>query len=86
MLKNLDLDTVKLDGAFFNSKTMEDKKENIIVKSIIDMTKALDMLTVAEGIESEKQMDFLNHTACDYVQGYIISKPLPIKEFEKLIR
>lgn len=65
---------------------MEDEKENIIVKSVIDTTKALDMYTVAEGIESEKQIDFLNKTACDYIQGYTISKPIPIEVFEKLIK
>lgn len=64
---------------------MENKKENIIVKSIIDMTQALNMLTVAEGIESKQQMEFLSKTACDYIQGYVISKPVSINEFERMI-
>lgn len=85
MLKNLELDTVKLDGAFFSSEAMENNKENIIVKSIINMTQELKMLTVAEGIETKQQLDFLNKTACKYIQGYIISKPVTIKEFENLI-
>lgn len=85
LLKDLELDTVKLDRAFFSSETMENEKENTIVKSIIDMTQALNMLTVAEGIESKQQMEFLDKTACDYIQGYVISKPVSINEFEKMI-
>ena len=85
MLKDLELDTVKLDGAFFSSENMDNQKENIIVRSIIDMTKKLDMSTVAEGIETVDQINFLNMTPCDLVQGYVISKPVPIREFEKLV-
>ena len=85
LLKDLELDTVKLDRAFFSSEMMENVKENIIVKSIIDMTKALNMLTVAEGIESKQQTEFLNNTACDFIQGYVISKPVTIREFENMI-
>lgn len=85
LLKDLELDTVKLDRAFFSSEKMKNEKENIIVKSIIDMTKALNMLTVAEGIESKYQMEFLNKTACDFIQGYVVSKPVSINEFENMI-
>lgn len=86
MLKDLELDTVKLDGAFFSSENMDNQKENIIVRSIIDMTNKLDMSTVAEGIETIHQMNFLSMTPCDLVQGYVISRPVPIAEFETLIR
>ena len=85
MLKDLELDTVKLDGAFFSSRGMDNPKENIIVKSMLDLTKKLDMATVAEGIETDKQMDFLRLTSCDLVQGYVISKPVPVREFEMLV-
>lgn len=85
MLKDLELDTVKLDSAFFSSEKMDNQKENIIVKSMIDMTKKLDMSTVAEGIETSNQMDFLSMTPCDLIQGYVISKPIPIGQFEKLV-
>lgn len=85
MLKELELDTVKLDGAFFSSRAMQNEKENTIVKSIIDMTQALHMLTVAEGIETHRQLEFLDNTTCDYIQGYVISKPVTIGEFESII-
>ena len=85
MLKDLELDTVKLDGAFFSSRGMDNPKENIVVKSMLDLTKKLDMATVAEGIETDKQMDFLRLTSCDLVQGYVISKPVPVREFEMLV-
>ena len=55
------------------------------MKSMLDLTKKLDMATVAEGIETDKQMDFLRLTSGDLVQGYVISKPVPVREFEMLV-
>lgn len=83
-LKDLDVDTIKLDKAFFSSEKMENNRENIIIGSVLDMAKSLDMETVAEGIETMEQVDFLSQTSCDLVQGYVFSKPLPILSFEKL--
>ena len=49
------------------------------------MAKELDMTTVAEGIETVPQVEFLKHTTCDLIQGYVYSKPVPVHEFEKLL-
>lgn len=84
-LKDLEVDAIKLDGAFFSSKNMENDKENIIVKSVVDLANSLEMATVAEGIETMSQTDFLRTVSCDLIQGFVFSKPLPIEEFEKLV-
>ena len=47
------------------------------------MAKRLDIKTVAEGIETEEQVEYLKSIGCDIIQGYYFSKPIPIDEFEK---
>lgn len=84
-LKDLDVDAIKLDKAFFTSPQMNDEKENIVVESVLDLSKALHMETIAEGVETEGQKAFLCKTACDMIQGYVFSKPLPIHDFNKLV-
>lgn len=85
MLKNLDIDTIKLDKAFFENSS-NDKKGQIIIKSAIDMADKLEIKSVAEGVETQKHVDFLKTTGCNIAQGYFYSKPIPIEEFEKLIK
>lgn len=85
-LKDLEVDTIKLDKAFFSSAKMNNDKENIIIRSMLDMAKSLNMTTVAEGIETIDQTSFLRDTSCDFIQGYVFSKPLSILGFEKLIQ
>lgn len=50
------------------------------------MAKHIEIITVAEGVETYEQLDFLKKTDCDMIQGYIFSKPLPIREFEEVLR
>ncbi|MFR1599008.1 MAG: EAL domain-containing protein, partial [Coprobacillus cateniformis] len=85
MLKNLEVDTIKLDKSFFATKDMSYEKEKIIVKNIIDMAKALNISTVAEGIETHEQVNFLEHTECDLIQGFVYSRPIPIQNFNDLL-
>nr|UWI50705.1 EAL domain-containing protein [Clostridioides difficile] len=85
MLKDIYVDTIKLDGAFFKSERLDSRRERDIIVSIIDLAKKLNMTTVAEGIETEFQKKFLREINCDMLQGYVFSKPLPIKDFEKLM-
>ena len=58
-------------------------RANIVVKNIIDLAKSLDMTVVAEGIETQEQVDFLKTTECDLIQGYFYSKPISAKDFEE---
>lgn len=81
-LKELPLDVIKLDAEFFRGAD-DTGKGKIIVNETIDLAKKLDMRTVAEGIETKEQVDFLADLGCDLIQGYYFAKPMPIQEFEQ---
>ena len=80
MLKDIEVDRLKIDREFFTSgKNIE--KANIIIKNIISMSKELGIGTIAEGVETEEQYDFLKLCGCDTVQGFYMSEPLPSDEY-----
>ncbi|MDO4324603.1 MAG: EAL domain-containing protein [bacterium] len=80
LLKEFDVDTLKLDRSFFLD--MSSGKARDIIQSVVELAIKLEVGTVAEGIEQTEQMDFLYSIQCDTVQGYFFSKPLPMQEFE----
>lgn len=80
-LKEMPLDTLKLDAEFFRDKEFEGKGK-LIVGDTIALAKKLDMKIVAEGIETREQVDFLASVDCDLIQGYYFDKPMPVEEFE----
>lgn len=82
-LRKIPADELKLDQSFI-SDLSEGDKSCAIVSSIIYLAKKLGVRTVAEGVETGEQLDFLQTTACDMYQGYFFSKPVPIKEFLSL--
>ena len=53
---------------------------------MIKMAKSLDMLVIAEGVEEEKQVKMLKRLGCDYIQGYYFAKPMPKKDYVKLLQ
>ncbi len=82
MLKNLHVDTLKMDRSFFvDGKNA--RRDDMLIDSIIKMSHNLGMYVVAEGIETQKQVDLLRSMNCDAIQGYFYAKPMPISEFEK---
>lgn len=83
-LKDLPLDVIKLDAGFFRDASNSERGEKII-RNTIEMAKDLNMKIVAEGIEREDQVKFLNSIGCDLIQGYYFAKPMKIDEFEKLV-
>lgn len=80
LLKEFDIDILKLDRSFFIG---ENAKSYKIVKKLIELSHDLGMLVVAEGIEEQHQVDKLYSLNCDYIQGYFFSKPLSFEEFEQ---
>lgn len=70
MLRNLPIDVLKLDRGFIKD-TIQDKKGQIVTRSIIDMANKLNMVTVAEGIETEEQAEFLRSIGCKIAQGFL---------------
>ncbi len=80
LLKEFEVDAVKLDRSFF-ADGMRRRGEDV-VEGVIALSKKLHLYTVAEGIETKEQVEFLERIRCDAIQGYFYSKPLPVKEFE----
>lgn len=83
-LRDYDFDVVKLDRGFIQ-KIGESSKVNAVIKSIIDMTHSMGAQVVAEGAETEDQVEFLTTCGCDYIQGFFFSRPLCREDFEKLL-
>ncbi len=81
-LSSLDIDTIKLDRSFFISAT-DLAKGNMVVETVIDLAHKLGMTTVAEGVETIEQVEFLNRIGCEYIQGYYYARPMAIDDFNK---
>ena len=84
-LANLPFDILKIDMLFIRAMDKNPKVKDII-KMIINLSKMFDAITIAEGVETKEQCDFLKENGCDIIQGYYFSKPLPLNEFEELIQ
>lgn len=82
VLKDIEIDILKIDKMFFENLE-ENRRAQIIIETIVQMCKRLNVKTVAEGIETKWQLNFLKEIKCDIVQGYYFSKPIPIIDFEK---
>ena len=83
-LKGLPIDTLKIDKTFIDT-VITDENTRIITESIIYMVKRLGLETIAEGVETQEQFDFLNAIDCDNIQGYYLGKPMPPEGIEELI-
>ncbi len=81
-LKDLPLDTVKLDGELFRL-TDEVERGLCVIRNTITMAKDLHMKVVAECIETKEQVEFLCMVGCDIIQGYYFAKPMPTDQFEE---
>lgn len=81
-LKKLPIETLKIDKTFVDNININIKDE-IIIKAVIEVAHNIGLKVVAEGVESVNQLNFLRQHKCDKVQGFLYSKPLSSKEFEK---
>ena len=84
-LKRFPIDTLKIDRSFVTDcSTNKDDQE--IIKTIISMAQSLNLETVAEGVETEEQLDFLIRQGCHIMQGYYFDQPMPANKFEKILQ
>ncbi len=83
MLKEVPADILKMDMAFL-SMDKNAARGRKIVNTIITLAKALGMMVIIEGVETQEQVDYLKGTGADYLQGYYFNKPLPVKKFEEI--
>lgn len=82
VLTNAKISTMKIDRALF--KDVNDFRERILIRHIIQTAQELNMKTVAEGVETKEYVDVLKELGCDYVQGFYFYKPMPMEDFEEL--
>jgi diguanylate cyclase (GGDEF)-like protein len=83
-LSELPIDTLKIDRVF-TRRLPGDRRSGTLVATIIDLAHAFDMTTVAEGVETQGQLEYLARAGCDESQGFLHSRPLPRAEFEQLL-
>ena len=84
MLSSLPIDVLKMDIAFIRN-IERNEKDFRLVELILDIARSLKVPVVAEGVETEKQLQLLKDAGCDLVQGFYFSRPLPAAEFERTI-
>jgi EAL domain-containing protein (putative c-di-GMP-specific phosphodiesterase class I) len=83
-LKQLPIDTLKIDR-YFIQDIANDSQKAAITTALIEMGRNLKIQTVAEGVETEQELDFIRGYKCDAMQGFLFSRPLPAAEFEKIL-
>ena len=83
-LQQMPLDSLKIDISFIRN-VAKDPADAAIVKTIITMAHNLNLKVIAEGVEDEHQLEFLQAQGCDMIQGYFFSPPVPAEEFFNLL-
>ena len=83
-LAHTHFDTLKLDRSFVGM--IGDERMDIILKSTINMARRLNMVIVAEGVETEEQAEFLTENGCFIAQGYYYFRPMPVSEYLDILQ
>ncbi len=84
-LQEFKFDILKIDRSFI-TMIGSDAISSHIVENLVDLAKRLGLKTIAEGVETQDQIDFLNEREIDYLQGYFFYKPMPLSEFITLLK
>ena len=84
-LKDISVDILKMDMKFFE-KSEENGRSEKIVRSVINLANELGMPVIAEGVETEEDVEMLRRVGCQIVQGYYYSKPLSIEDYEEFLK
>ncbi len=80
-LRQLDIDTIKIDRSFLNNAPPRSRNAEI-VRLIIRLAKTLDLAVVAEGVETVEQAALLREAGCDLIQGYLVAQPMPLADLQ----
>lgn len=83
-LNGLPIDTLKIDKSFVD-RVITDESTKIITESIVSMVSKLGYETVAEGVETQDQFDYMQQIGCDIIQGYLLGRPVPAEDIEQML-
>lgn len=83
LIRNITVDTIKIDKDFLDNEIASDKGK-IVVNHTISMAKDLHLQVIAEGVETKEHVDFLKNSRCDIAQGFYFAKPMPLEQFNQL--
>jgi diguanylate cyclase len=84
-LRRFPLNTLKINGQFVRDAPGDEGDAHIVV-ALANLARGLGLHVVAEGVETEHQYEFVRHCGCDEAQGYHLSRPLPLDQFEQYVR
>ena len=84
-LKNLPIDTLKIDQSFVRDIVAGKSDQRVLARAIISIGHSLDLKVVAEGVETQAQTEYLRKHLCDEVQGYYFGAPMPAAQFRRLL-
>jgi len=84
-LKQFKVYKLKIDKSFVHDVS-EDPEDEAIISAVISMAHKLEMITIAEGVETHDQLHFLQGQGCDEIQGYFFSRPLPPDDFLRWVQ
>lgn len=85
MLRELNVDIIKLDAYFLHMSKDTERKGMHIIESVINMAKTMAMPVIVEGVETKEQCDYLTGLGVRFIQGYYFYKPMPIEDFDNLV-
>ena len=85
MLKDLPVDVLKIDRSFLTENADEEENASKIIGCVVSLASSLDIATICEGIETKQQASLLSKLGCDMAQGFYFARPMPVKDYEKLV-
>lgn len=83
-LKNFPIDALKIDRSFITDVTL-DASDATITRAVLALSRSLNLKCIAEGVETQEQLNFLRDMGCEMIQGYLVSAPAPAEDLETLL-
>ena len=83
-LSSFPIDRLKIDRSFVAS-SLNDRSGALIVEAVISLARSLGMASIAEGVETPGQLEFLRRHGCHQIQGYLMGRPMPAHEIEAFL-
>ncbi|GAB7215973.1 EAL domain-containing protein [Dickeya oryzae] len=82
-LRKLHVNVIKIDQSFVSMIDENDPQSSTLVNCVIDLAQQMKLMTIAEGVETEYQAEFLSRKQINFMQGYFFSRPLPFDELAR---